>query len=248
MQHSGIPYQKHGLYPQTKNIISEHPPKVNPNTLIFLPNINYPPKEWLLRRISSCLFGRISVVFELLAVFCQFFLVSHYEVTRLNLRPDGLIGFIMMAGRIVYFQHLFAFAFGIRHRYGRKQRARIRMQRMCEQLFGFGKLHYNALVYNGYPVADKAHNAQIVRYEQIGQPALLLQLAHQVQHLRTDGYVQRAYRFVRNYEFRFHYKASGYADTLTLTAGELVREAACKLRQQTNVRKRLADGGFPFFL
>ena len=103
-------------------------------------------------------------------------------------------------------------------------------------------------MYNGYPVAYEAHNTQIVRYEQVGEAVLLLQLAHQIEHLCADGYVQRAYGFICNYELRLHYQRAGYADTLTLTAGKLMREAAGKFGKQTNVQQRLLNHFAALFL
>ena len=102
---------------------------------------------------------------------------------------------------------------------------------MLEQFLRLSKFNYNALVYNGYSVAYEAHNAKVVRYEQIRQPAFLLQLAHKVQHLRAYGYIQRAYGLVRYYKLRVHNKAARYAYALALSAGKLMRKTACKFRQ-----------------
>ena len=110
---------------------------------------------------------------------------------------------------------------------------------MLEQFFRLRKFNYNALVYNGYSVAYEAHNAKVVRYEQIRQPAFLLQLAHKVQHLRAYGYIQRAYGLVRYYKLRVHNKAARYAYALALSAGKLMRKTAGELRQQANIQQSL---------
>ena len=104
-------------------------------------------------------------------------LIGHYEMTGLNLCPYGLIGLVMVAGRIVYDQLLALLALRIGQGDGRKQSPCIRMQRMRKQLFGFRQFYYNALMYNGYPVAYEAHNAQIMRYKKICQPVFFLKVA-----------------------------------------------------------------------
>ena len=139
----------------------------------------------------------------------------------------------MHAG-VVYNQLLVALYRRIGIRHGGKQALCIRMQRMAEQLLRFAQLHYAALVYNRYTVGYEANYAQIVSYEQIGQSAALLQIVEQIEHLRTDGNIQRAYRFVRNYELGLHYQRAGYAYALALTAAELMREAGRKLGQKAN--------------
>ena len=112
---------------------------------------------------------------------------------------------------------------------------------MAEQVLRVGHLHDKALVDHGDAVTDEAHHAQIVADEQVGQPTLTLELAHQVQHLGADGHVQGGNGFVSNDEFRVHHQGAGDADALALAAGELVGEAGGKLGQQTHVVQRLGD-------
>ena len=69
--------------------------------------------------------------------------------------------------------------------------------------------------------------------EKICQSAFLLQLTHQIEHLRTNGYVQRGNGLVGNDEFRVHNQRPGNADALALAAGKLVRKAVVVLRRKT---------------
>ena len=75
--------------------------------------------------------------------------------------------------------------------------------------------------------------------EQVGDAALLLQLAQQVEHLRPDGHIQCADGLVCHDELRLYDQRPGNADALALPAGKFVGEAGGKLRQQTYVQKRL---------
>ena len=74
-------------------------------------------------------------------------------------------------------------------------------------------------------VAQRAHDFQIMRYEQVGQPALTLQLAQQLDDLRLHRQVQRRGRLVEQDEFRFKRDGAGDGEALALAAGEFVREA-----------------------
>ena len=53
----------------------------------------------------------------------------------------------------------------------------------------------------------------------------ILQLAQQIQYLRLDGNIQRGYRLIADYQRRVKHDRAGNTDSLTLSAGELVRIA-----------------------
>lgn len=53
-------------------------------------------------------------------------------------------------------------------------------------IFRIRQLNDNTFVDHCNAVADETHYAQIVRDKQIGQAVLLLQLAEQVENLRTN--------------------------------------------------------------
>ena len=52
-----------------------------------------------------------------------------------------------------------------------------------------------------------------------------LQLAQQIQYLRLDGNIQCRYRLIADYQRRVKHDRAGNTDSLTLSAGELVRIA-----------------------
>ena len=62
-----------------------------------------------------------------------------------------------------------------------------------------------------------------MRDEKICKTFFLLELFKKVKYLCTNGYVKCRDRLIGNDELRLHYNGTGNADTLSLSAGELVR-------------------------
>ena len=91
----------------------------------------------------------------------------------------------------------------IQRRRRRQQHARIRMPRRREHASRFGPCSTaRPQIHHQHVVGDVAHHRQVVADEQIGQVELVLQVHHQVQHLRLDRHVQRRDRFVRHHDAR----------------------------------------------
>src|SRR5690606_30203751 len=82
---------------------------------------------------------------------------------------------------------------------------------------------------------------EIVRDEQVREPELVLQVLEDVQHLRLNGDVERRDRLVRDDELRAQGERSRDADTLALTAGELVRVAVLQRRVEAHARQQLRN-------
>ena len=61
--------------------------------------------------------------------------------------------------------------------------------------------------------------------EEIGEVALLLQVAQQIDDLRLHRHVERAGRLVEHDELRLQHHGARDGDALALAAGELVRVA-----------------------
>ena len=74
-------------------------------------------------------------------------------------------------------------------------------------------------------LASARTTLQIVRDEQIGEIAALLQIAQEIDDLRLDRHVERRGRLVEHHEFRVERHRPGDGDALALPAGELVRVA-----------------------
>jgi hypothetical protein len=79
-------------------------------------------------------------------------------------------------------------------------------------------LHREAQVHHQHFVRDVAHDAQVVRYEEIREAELSLQVGEKVQHLRLHRDVERGDRFVRHDERRAEHECAGDGDPLSLPA------------------------------
>ena len=77
--------------------------------------------------------------------------------------------------------------------------------------------------------------------EEDGQVVLGLQFLEQVQNLGLNGHIQSGNRLVADNQLRLQRKCTGNADTLTLTAGELMRIAVNVLGVQSDNVEKLAD-------
>ena len=104
------------------------------------------------------------------------------------------------------------------------------MERLRVELARAGELHDPAEVHHRDPVADVAHDRQVVGDEQVGQPESVLEPLEQVDDLGLDRDVERADRLVGDDEVGVERERPGDADALPLAAGELVRIADRRTR------------------
>ena len=68
-------------------------------------------------------------------------------------------------------------------------------------------------------------HSQVVGDEQVGQPALLLEVMQQIDDLRLHRNIQSAHRLVADDQLRFNSQCTGNTDALALSATELMRIA-----------------------
>ena len=92
-----------------------------------------------------------------------------------------------------------------------------------EELPGRRELDDAAEIHDADAIGDVVDDGEIVRDEQVGEAHALLQVAHQVQHLRLHRHVERRGRLVADQEFRMRGQRAGDGDALALAAGKLVR-------------------------
>ncbi|MCY1382118.1 hypothetical protein D9M69_701020 [compost metagenome] len=96
-------------------------------------------------------------------------------------------------------------------------------------------------MHDGDPVGDGANHAEIMADEQIREPEPLLQIHHQVQHLRLDRYVERRNRFVGNDQRRPGDQRACNGNALALPAGKLVRILVGRRDRQADRHQHLGD-------
>jgi len=82
------------------------------------------------------------------------------------------------------------------------------------------------VLHDGDAVAEVTHQRHRVRDEEIGESVALLEVAQQVDDLRTDRDIECADGFIEDKELGAERNGARDVDALTLAAGELVGIAA----------------------
>src|SRR5215469_479716 len=108
---------------------------------------------------------------------------------------------------------------------GREQRDGVRMQRVVVEVDAVPNFHDLAQIHHCHALGDVAYHAEVMGNEEVGEAKLALEPLHQVDDLRADGDVERAYWLVGNDEFRLDADRARDGDTLSLATAELVRIA-----------------------
>src|SRR3972149_10971351 len=122
------------------------------------------------------------------------------------------------------------------------------MERVLIQLFGSGYLYNTSQVHHGYAGADVAYHGEVMGDEEIGQPQALLEFLQEVDDLGLNRDVQRGNRLVANNQRWTTGKGASDADTLPLTAAELMRDALLHPRVKTADAEQLRHPVFIFLL
>ena len=142
------------------------------------------------------------------------------KATRMEDTPRRGIGW----RRRITFQHdAITRCERIRQRNCREQRLRVRHDRRCKHHVGRREFDDAAEVHHRHARGEMLHDAQVVRNEQIRQPAIALQILQQVDHLRLHAHIERRDRLVEHDELRLYGQRARNADALTLPAGEFMR-------------------------
>ena len=115
------------------------------------------------------------------------------------------------------------------------------MDAVGDQLKAVGQLDQLAQIHNTDAVGDMLDNAQVMRDKEVGQAHLLLQVLKHIDDLRLNRDIQRGDRLIADDELRVHSQRTGDADTLTLTARELVRVAVGMLTVQADTLQQGDD-------
>ena len=106
-----------------------------------------------------------------------------------------------------------------------------------EDLRGGALLDHPAVPHHDHLVGERAHHAQVVADEQVGEAVPRLQLAQQVDDLRLHRHVERGGRLVEHDEARPQHHGAGDGDALALAARELVRIAVAQRRGRGRPRR-----------
>ena len=115
------------------------------------------------------------------------------------------------------------------------------MVRLTIERLPVRNLDHLAQVHNGNAIGDVLHDGQVVGDKQICGTELVLELLKKVQNLGLNGYVKCRDRLVADDQLWLQSERAGNADTLTLTAGELMRITVDVLGVQSDNVEKLAD-------
>ena len=137
----------------------------------------------------------------------------------------------------------------VRLRDRRQQRLGVGVVRRAEHRLGVAELHQPPEVEHGDAVGEVAHDAEVVRDEQVGDALVGLQLGQQVEDRRLHGDVERRGRLVADHDARLAGERARDRDALLEPARELRRarvdEAhveADRVRELVQVLLALAAG------
>ena len=106
------------------------------------------------------------------------------------------------------------------------------MKRIAEYFVRVSLFHHIAEIHYKYRIGYIFYDRQIVRNKHVRQSHIVLKFFEKIDYLRLNGHVERGNRFVADDQLGFNRKRAGNADTLTLTAGKLVRVTVVILRLQ----------------
>ena len=113
--------------------------------------------------------------------------------------------------------------------------------RRGENLARRAALDHLAAAHDDDLARQRPDDLEIVRNEQIGERAALLQVAQQVDDLRLHRHVERRGRLVEDDEFGIERHRAGDGDALALAAGEFVRVAVHAGGIDAGVGERAGD-------
>ena len=122
------------------------------------------------------------------------------------------------------------------------------MDGILEDVVGGAAFHDVAHMHDADVVRDVFDHRQVVGDEEVGNAHLVLQVPHQVDHLRLNGDVQRADAFIGDDQLGPEHQRPGNADALALAARELAGVAGSHLGGDAHLLQDLVDLFFPLGL
>ena len=128
---------------------------------------------------------------------------------------------------------------------GRQECLGVRVVRSAEDGLGVADLHDPSEVHDRDPVGQVAHDAQIVRDEQVARLALGLELRQEVEDRGLDGDVERARGLVGDDDARIAGERPGDRHALLQPTRELARLEVEVALGEAQVRRRACRPGRP---
>ena len=120
-------------------------------------------------------------------------------------------------------------------RQGGNQLFRVVVLGMFKQFVGVIHFYGMSIIHHHHAVAHEAYHTQVVRNEDVGEPAFLLQFVQKIEDLRLHRYIQSRHRLVADDQPRVDRQGTGDADALPLSARKLVRVTVVMLGFQPHL-------------
>ena len=122
---------------------------------------------------------------------------------------------------------------GIRLGYSREERLCVGVKGIIKDILLVTELYHRAEVHDADLVGNELNDREVVRDEEIGEVHRLLKALQKVDNLRLDRNVESGNGLVTYYELRLYRECSSNTDSLSLSAGELVRISLVVVVTQT---------------
>ncbi len=130
---------------------------------------------------------------------------------------------------------------GVGDRHSAEKSFRVRMKRIRVKVAFVCQFHNAAQVHHRDPIGNVLHHGKVVGNEEIGKSVFLLQIHHEIENLGPNRHIQRGNRFICHDKARVESQRSGYSDTLSLAAGELVGISAHIFRPEAHLGHELKN-------
>ena len=131
-------------------------------------------------------------------------------------------GWIDGRGNVAREDDAFALGLWVHNGNGRQQSLGVGMQGFANDSFGFGEFNGFAQVHHHDSMADVLNDGEVMRNEEVGDAALLLEVLQKIYDLRLDGDIECTDGFVTDDHLRLNRERPRYPDALTLATAEFV--------------------------
>ena len=112
---------------------------------------------------------------------------------------------------------------------------------LVEQLLGRGVFNDLPQIHHGYLMRHVADRRQVVRDQQIGDIATVLDVFQKIHHLRPNGDIERGNRLVEHNKLGVRGEGTSERDALALSAAELMRILLGVLGAKPDLKQQFGD-------
>src|SRR5262245_5589111 len=126
-----------------------------------------------------------------------------------------------------------------------EQGAGVLVLRRGHDALGRAHLDERATIEHGNLVAHVLDHAKVMGDEDAGNAEIILKIKQQVENLRLNAHVERAYWFIGDDKLGLAGKRCRYRHALALSAGEMARQPPGKRGIETDAPEKVEDAALP---